>query len=96
MLQHEAPVETEILHGQMAIVGQLVTNVNAEGMPRTPGILVVTMQGPAWRIKVFDPDNLRSLTVLHQTLDEALNLVDALLLSANPPWSPVRRSELPL
>jgi len=95
MTQHEAPVETDVLHNHMAIVGQLIRTEDSQGMPRTPGVVVITTIGPSWCIEVFDPDKLRCLTVLHLTLDQALKLVDDLLLSANPPWMSVRRSELP-
>jgi len=86
MKPHEAPVETNILHDQLALVVQCAINAAGEGMPCTPGVLIITTVGGAWIVELVDPDRLRSLRVVGRTLDEALILADDLLRGLNPPW----------
>lgn len=90
-MQHEAPVETSVLKNHMALIEHMAMNATPDGMPRTPGKLIITSVGEAWLCEVMDPDRLRSIRVLGATLDDALFLADKLVRSASPPWSSISK-----
>lgn len=85
---HLAAVESDYLTKLMPLVQHCCHTQYEDGSTRKPGWWTVKTMGSAWVVEVKDPDSCSRLTVVQQTLDEALMLASCLLESDEAPWEP--------
>lgn len=83
---HLAAVESDLLSKLMPLVQHCCHTQYEDGSVRKPGWITLKTMGSAWVVEVKDPDSCSRLTVVQQTLDEALQLTSLLLESDEAPW----------
>lgn len=95
MGNHEAAMETDMLAGHMTVVEHCARTMTPDGMPRTPGSILITTRGAAWVVQVVDFAGHRWFTCLAMSIDGALRAAEDLLSSDSPPWIMTRSGKLP-
>lgn len=83
---HLAAVESDILGKHLPLVQHCSHTQYEDKTPRKPGWITIKTMGSAWVVEVKDPDSCSRLTVVQQTLDDALTLASVLLESEEAPW----------
>jgi len=84
---HTAPIETTMWRDALPLVEHMARNEVNDGMPRTPGSVIITTLGSAWIVTLVDPDRKQHITVPSVSLDHALMTAAELLRGEAPPWS---------
>jgi hypothetical protein len=85
---HLAAMESSIFARLHSLVAHCCATRYDDGSARTVGWWTVKTMGSAWIVEVKDPDTCSRLTVVQQTLDDALVLAALLLDSEDAPWEP--------
>lgn len=85
-MDHDAALETDLFREHLGLVEFCSSTSTKDGMPRTPGKLLITTQGEAWKVELIDPDGRRSIRVLAATLDDAIEMATLFVRSKSPPW----------
>lgn len=85
-----ASILTKLLVKFPAIIAHLSVSVYDDGSPRQAGWITIKAQGGMWVIQVKDPDAGASLTISHQSLDDAFAAAEVALSSDTTPWQPDR------
>lgn len=86
LAHHLAAVESRVFDKLHPIVAQIATTKYDDGDPRTPGSLFISTQGSMWRATVTEPDACLKLTMMAQTLDDALAGLALALEAESIPW----------
>jgi len=94
-MRHEAAVESEWMSDLMALVEFMAQSADGDGMPKQPGILVISTQGVAWVVEVIDRNTGLGFAVMRFTLDDAIDQAEAMLRSGNAPWTKLRNRVRP-
>jgi len=84
--QNLAAMESNLFSKLFAIVKQCAVTRYDDGDARNPGSLFVSTQGSMWRVTVTEPDSCLKLTMMAQTLDDALAGLCLALESESIPW----------
>lgn len=84
--QHLAAMESAVFSKLHAIVKQCAITRYDDGDARTPGSCFISTQGSMWRVTVTEPDSCLKLTMMAQTLDDALAGITLALESESIPW----------
>lgn len=87
-VSHLAPMESNVLAKCHALVAHCAATQFDDATPRKPGWFTVSTIGSAWKVEVKDPETCCRLTVIQQTLDDALALAAVLLEAEDAPWEP--------
>lgn len=83
---HLAAMESVVFSKLHAIVKQCAITRYDDGDARTPGSCFISTQGSMWRVTVTEPDSCLKLTMMAQTLDDALAGITLALESESIPW----------
>lgn len=83
---HLAAVDSDLMARLLPVVQHCSHVQYEDGSPRKPGWITIKTMGSAWVVEAKDPDSCSRLTVVQQTLDEALVLISLLLESDEAPW----------
>lgn len=84
--QHLAAMESAVFSKLHAIIKQCAITRYDDGDARTPGSCFISTQGSMWRVTVTEPDSCLKLTMMAQTLDDALAGITLALESESIPW----------
>lgn len=84
--QHLAAMESATFSRLQPIVSQCCVTKYDDGDPRQPGSLFISTQGSMWRATVTEPDACLKLTMMAQTLDDALAGLALALEAESIPW----------
>lgn len=85
---HLAAVDSTIFGKMLPLVQHCTHTQYEDKTPRKPGWMTIKTMGAAWVVELKDPDSCSRLTVVQQTLDDALTLASVLLESEEAPWEP--------
>jgi len=83
---HVAAVESDLFSKHLALVQHCSHTQYDDGTPRKPGWFTIKTMGSAWVVEVKDPDSCSRMTVVQQTLDDAIQMASLLLESEEAPW----------
>jgi len=86
--KHLAALESVLFGKLQAIVSHLAITQYDDGAPRRPGWITLKTLGAAWVVEAKDPDSCCKLSVVQNTLDDALAALCLLLESEEAPWEP--------
>jgi len=86
--KHLAALESVLFGKLQAIVSHLAITQYDDGSPRKPGWVTIKTLGAAWVVEAKDPDSCCKLSVVQNTLDDALAALCLLLESDEAPWEP--------
>jgi len=90
-VKHLAPLESNMFREHLAVLEVLAMLQYADGTPREPGYLGMWTQGATWFVRVTDKTGDAQMTAEGRTAEEALDTLQLLLGSENPPWEPISR-----
>lgn len=85
---HLAAVESNVFANLMGLVNHCAITRYDDGDPRKVGWITLKTYGSAWQVEAKDPDTCCRLTVVENSLDNALGLLNMLLESEEAPWEP--------
>jgi len=83
---HLAAVESDLFSKHLPIVQHCSHTMYDDGSVRKPGWITIKTMGSTWVVEVKDPDSCSRMTVVQQTLDDALTMASVLLESEEAPW----------
>lgn len=84
--RHLAAVETEVFARLMPLVEQCAVTRFDDGESRVTGGLFISTQGSLWKATVTEPGECLKLTMMAQTLDDALAGLALALEAESIPW----------
>lgn len=83
---HLAAVESKVMGSLARLVEHLVVTRYEDGTQRRPGLLMLNTLGAMWQVRITEPDAGAKLTVIAETLDDALAGVELHLQADDAPW----------
>lgn len=92
-MQHSAAVETELFRDLLRLVEVMTVDQTADGMPRQPGLVILSTLGAVWVCEVIDRHNGVGFASMSITLDEAVAQANDWLQTGKAPWSKLKRRD---